>query len=228
MICDNGCLSCGSFSKSVFSSIERNIVSQKAFSNVVEINFKKGQDVFNEGSAVKGVFCIRNGKVKVFRNCEAKNITLSLAGNSDLIGFTGLLNGATYINSAKCLEDSEICFFPKSIFLDILLSSNELQLTLLKRSSYENYCISNFIKVLKCKNMRSRVANALFEVNKKFGLDENNCLNICLTRKEIAELSGTTTESVIRILNDLKKEKIVDFVNNRIKLLDINKLQFYL
>ncbi|MGZ4042150.1 MAG: helix-turn-helix domain-containing protein, partial [Bacteroidia bacterium] len=64
-------------------------------------------------------------------------------------------------------------------------------------------------------------------LNEKYGLDENKCLNITLTRKEISELAGTTTESAIRILNDLKKEKAIVFYNNRIRIQDMNKLLRY-
>jgi len=78
---------------------------------------------------------------------------------------------------------------------------------------------------LKCANMLSRVAGALLEIAGKFGLDNNKFLNVNLTRKEIAEISGTTTESVIRILNQLKREKNIDLIEGKIKILDSKKLQ---
>ena len=219
------CLHCKSFSKSIFSCLEKNKVTKLITPNVISINYKKGQEVYTEGSVAKGVFCIQSGNVKVYKNCNGRNLTINLYDNSELIGYTGLFNGGTYINSARCIEDSQICFISKKNFLAILEENPEVQLNLLKQSCRENYRLSNILRDVKCKSMLSRVSNTLFEMNKKFGTDENKCLKVNLTRKEIAEISGTTSESVIRILNQLKKEKAISLHEGRIKIIDLNKLQ---
>ena len=219
------CLHCKSFSKSIFSCFEKNKVAKSIAPNIVSISYKKGQEVYTEGTVAKGVFCIQSGNVKVYKNCNGRNLTINLYDNSEIIGYTGLFNGGTYINSARCIEDSQICFFPKKNFLAILEENPEVLMSLLKQSCRENYRISNILRDVKCKSMLSRVSNALLEMNKKFGTDENKCIRVNLTRKEIAEISGTTSESVIRILNQLKKEKAISLHDGRIKIIDSNKLQ---
>ena len=111
--------------------------------------------------------------------------------------------------------------------MNLLNSNQEMMMDMLKQSCLENEKLSNFLRDLKCKNTLSRIVCALLHINEKYGLDENKCLNITLTRKEISELAGTTTESAIRILNDLKKEKVIVFYNNRIRIQDMNKLLRY-
>ncbi len=218
------CQSCASFPKSALGCLGKGLISEVISPNSISISFKKGQDIYTEGAPFKGVFCIQSGKVKIYKRCEDRSLTLGLAGNSDFIGFGSEFNGGTYNNSSRCLEDSQICFIPKKIFLTLISNNVEILLELLKRSNQENHKLSNFLRDLKCTNMLSRVAGALLEITNKFGLDSNKCLNVVLTRKEISEISGTTTESVIRILNQLKKEKIIDFIDNRIKILDNRKL----
>jgi len=221
------CFKCKSFSKSALACLKPDIISNNISSSSVSINYKKGQEVYLEGSLSKGVFCIQSGKVKVYKKCIERNITIALAGNSDLLGYQSIFNGDKYTHSAKCLEDSHICFIPKNAFLETLAGNNEMLMHLTRQSCIENYKLSNILRDLKCKNMLNRISCALLTVADKYGYDENKCLNITLTRKEIAEISGTTTESAIRILNDLKKEKVISFYNSRIKIQDANKLNGY-
>jgi len=219
------CSYCSSFQASAISCLAKEIISSQITESVVSINYKKGQDIFVEESPFKGVFCIQEGKVKKYKSNKEKSLTLGFAGNSDFLGYTGFFNKETYIYSARCLEDSQICFIQKNVFLNLVSSNNELLIELLKRSSNENYRMSNFIKDLKWGNMLSRVAGTLIEIAAKFGVNSDNYLNLILTRKEIAEISGTTTESVIRILNQLKKEGTIGIKKNQIKILDNYKLQ---
>lgn len=221
------CHTCKSFSKSAFSCLSKDFVSKSITANSVSLSFKKGQDIYIENTLSKGVYCIQSGKVKIYKGCAERNMTIGLAGNSDLIGYQTIFNGDNFTNSAKCLEDSQICFIPKKNFLNIITSNSEMQMQLIKRCCIDNYKLSNILRDLKCKNTLSRIATALLALGEKFGFDENKCLNVTLTRKDISEISGTTTESAIRILNDLKREKVLVFYNNRIRIQDTNKLLRY-
>lgn len=222
------CLQCRSFPKSSFSCLTNEAVSKGIIPHSVSLSFKKGQDIYLEDALSKGVFCVQSGKIKVYKKCSERNLILTLAGNSDLLGFQSLFTNDKYTNSACCLEDSQVCFIPKKDFKTLLNESPELMMNLIKQMSQENQEMSNLIRELKCKNTIGRIASALTKIIGKFGLDENKCLNISMTRKEISELSGTTTESAIRILNDMRRDKVVSFIGNRIKVLDMDKLNRYI
>jgi CRP/FNR family transcriptional regulator, polysaccharide utilization system transcription regulator len=64
----------------------------------------------------------------------------------------------------------------------------------------------------------------LLWLKETFGLDDNDCIDIKLTREEIANMVGTTTESLIRLLGDFKKNKLISLEGKKIKLLDIHGL----
>jgi CRP/FNR family transcriptional regulator, polysaccharide utilization system transcription regulator len=221
----NDCLKCKAFPKSVFSCLDKNSIVKLISSNSSPLSFKKGQTIYKEKSIAKGVFCIQHGKVKIHQSCHSRSVTTSLEGESDIIGYAGVIDNGHYANSATCLEDSQICFLPKKVFLGILASEHELQYNFLKKTIKDNVRLTSYMKELKCSNMLGRVVGALLEINKKFGVDENKCLDITITRKEISEMAGTTTESAIRILNELRREKVIAFLDNRIKIIDYNKLK---
>lgn len=218
------CQNCKSYTKSSFACIDAQHTTKVFSGRTLSINYKRGQDIFTEGAPVKGVFCVQHGKIKVYKACEQRNLITELAGDGDLIGYSSLFSGAKYIHSARCLEDSYVCFIPQKVFTDALETQPRIVTELLKRSSYQARMNAEFVKSLKCRNTMNRIACALMEISKKFGLDDGKCINVKLTRKDISELSGTTTESAIRILNEFRKEKVITLVNGRIKILDNDRL----
>jgi CRP/FNR family transcriptional regulator len=75
------------------------------------------------------------------------------------------------------------------------------------------------------KPVRERVAETLIMIKEKYGLESDGVtLNVVLTREEMANLVGTATESLIRILSDFKKEGFIEVENKRIKIIDFDHL----
>ena len=70
------------------------------------------------------------------------------------------------------------------------------------------------------KTVRERLAEILIHLKDDFGLDENNILQISLTREELASIVGTATESVIRLLSEFKHDKLIELNGRKIKILD--------
>lgn len=64
----------------------------------------------------------------------------------------------------------------------------------------------------------------LLWLKETFGLDEDDCIDVKLNREEIANMVGTATEAVIRLLSDLKKEGFILLEGKKIRLLDIHGL----
>jgi len=102
-------------------------------SEVVDLNhekmcnyYKKNQPLFIEGSFPRGVFCLNQGKVKVFtRGDEGKEQIIHIAKAGDVIGFRSMFSGEPYKVSASTLEESNICFIGKDDFL-LMMDSNPI------------------------------------------------------------------------------------------------------
>mgnify|MGYP001626959250 FL=1 len=76
------------------------------------------------------------------------------------------------------------------------------------------------------KSVREKVAEALILLSDKFGVNEQTAaLNSILTRKEIGDIAGVTTESAIRTISDFNKEQIIEIEGKRILIKDVTKLQ---
>ena len=83
---------------------------------------------------------------------------------------------------------------------------------------------NKYITDIAQKTVRERLAEVLLLLMDSFDLDKDNYLNISLTREELANMVGTATESVIRLLSEFKADNLIELQGRRIKLINIPKL----
>jgi CRP-like cAMP-binding protein len=84
---------------------------------------------------------------------------------------------------------------------------------------------NDYITDIAQKTVRERLAEVLLLLKENFDLDNQNTLQISLTREELANMVGTATESVIRLLSEFKQDKLIELQGRKIKFLDIASLQ---
>ena len=217
-ICDN----CIVKSKSYFNKLEK--------SDLLDLNikkkcyfYKKRQTIFYEGDRPLGVYCLNYGKVKIFKmGMDGKEQIVRFVFPGDLIGFRSLIGENIYSASATALEDSFTCFISKQVFFQLINKypyiSHNLMISLCRLlEEAENKMIS-----LAQKPVRKRLAESLLLINKNFKPDTNN--TIYLSRQDLANIVGTATETVIRLLSEFKDEKLISIKGRKITLLNIERL----
>jgi CRP-like cAMP-binding protein len=84
---------------------------------------------------------------------------------------------------------------------------------------------NDYITDIAQKTVRERLAEVLLILKENFDLDNQNTLQISLTREELANMVGTATESVIRLLSEFKQDKLIELQGRKIKFLDIASLR---
>ncbi|MCB0480116.1 MAG: Crp/Fnr family transcriptional regulator [Flavobacteriales bacterium] len=189
--------------------------------------YKKNQVVFHEGTRPLGIFCINAGKVKVYKTgAEGKDQIIQILSPGDMMGYRSMLSEEPYPVSAETLEDTSICFIPKSDFLEVLKVDSELTNRILKSMSKELGAMADSITTLAQKPVRERLAGALLMLKDTYGMDahDNGEVEINLTREDLANIVGTATETLIRLLHDFKEEKLIQTQGRKIRVLDSQKL----
>ncbi len=182
--------------------------------------YKKGQPLFIEGNYPRGVYCLNQGKVKVFaRGDEGKEQIIQIAKTGDIIGFRAMFSGDPYKVSASTLEECNICFIGKDEFLDMIESNALLRNSIMKELSKELSEKALFITNMAQKSVRERLAFALLILDDIYGDEQIN-----LTREDLANFVGTATETLIRLLKDLKEEGMIDIHTRKLEILDRSKL----
>jgi len=190
------------------------------------ITYKKGQIIFYEGNHPQGLFCIYTGKVKIHKlGHDGKEQILRLAKKSNVIGYRALLSDDHYHASATAIEDSVICFFPKTAYQTQIISNPLLSMEIIKLLSSDLKSAEQKAMNMVQKQVRERIAETLLMLKEFFGLEADNAtINTVLTRESIANIAGTTTETAIRVLSDLHKKKIIELIGKKIKTLNNKEL----
>jgi CRP/FNR family transcriptional regulator len=182
--------------------------------------------IFREGGKPSGIFCMNTGKVKITKmGDEGKEQIVRLARPGDILGYRSLISGEAYSGSAAALEDASICFIPRSTIIALIESSHNFSFELLKLLSHDLKEAEEKMTNLAQKPVRERLAEALLFIKETYGFTEDQqTINVNLTREDMANVVGTATETTIRLLSDFKSEGIIELNGRKIKLLDVARL----
>ncbi len=187
------------------------------------ITHKKGQILYYENTKPLGVFCVSSGVVKIFKTASnGKEQIIRLAKKGDFVGYTSLIGEDIYTTSATIVEDASICFVPKETFLKVLTEDANFHSRLTKAICNDLGMMEEKLTDATQKTIRERLALMLLKLGDSYGVDGDaqQKIDILLTREEIAGLVGTATETVIRLLSEFKKDKLIDLQGKKIILLD--------
>lgn len=204
---------------------------EELFKNSKYNNYKKKQVIFTEGNYPQYLFYVQSGKVKAFKtNDDGKELTIGLYATGDFIGYTALLEDSAYRVTAQTLEECELSLISKKDFFDMVNSNTALALQFIRMLAKNNNQKAEQMVQLAYNSLRKRVANALLLLKEKFtsGIESKENFSIRMTREELANLSGTTTESLIRTLSDFRTEKLIDIKGGTIEIMDEKKLEHML
>lgn len=188
--------------------------------------YKRGEILYQEGSRISGFYCINSGILKIFKTgFDGKEQIIRFGKKGDFIAYRSVLSNEPACTSAKVIEDCQVCFIPSEILIQLSKVNSTFALELLKLACHELGEANSFITDIAQKTVRERLAEILLLLVHDFGLDENNYLKVSLTREELANIVGTATESVIRLLSEFKSDKMVELNGRKIKILNMKALE---
>lgn len=185
--------------------------------------YKKGQVLFHEGTRPLGVFCINRGKVKIYKlGYDGKEQITNIAHDGGLLGYKALIAEETYHVSAETLEDCTICFLPKPTFLQTLQESSEFNQRIMKQVCHELGLMTDSLTHQAQRTVRERLAITLLKLKDTYGMDahDDGPIEINLTRNDLANIVGTATETLIRLLHEFKEDHLISIRGRKIRIED--------
>lgn len=193
--------------------------------STIHVNAK--ERIFNEGDPVKGIYFIEKGKVKVLSKFNGKGEKIiRIAGNDMILGHRGI-NYNSYHISSEALTDTTLTFLPINIFLKIIKANPNMAIYLLNFFIEELREAEDRMDSLLNFDPKKRVALVLLKLIDCFGYasKNSNLLSFTLTRADIANMIGTTYETVIRTLAKFEKLNYIELVGKEIAIKNISKLK---
>lgn len=187
--------------------------------------YKKKQVIYKQGNHPHYLFYIQKGKVKTYKTHEdGKDLVIDLYNEGDFFGYTALLEGSAYTETAEAIEETELALIPRKEFEDLLNSNPSIAKKLISLLSKNVVAKENQLLGIAYNTLRKKVAEALVSMLKKYHTNKKEPFVVDLSREELATIAGTATESLIRTLSDFKTEKLIDIKSGKVVITDESKL----
>ena len=186
-------------------------------------HFKKHDIICKQGTEVTHSLFLVKGSAKLFiEGLNNRNIILYLLKPPSYIGLLAFFESPSYSYSCTALEESEVCFIPLDLVKKLYIEDHNLLLSLNKAFGKSVSNIMNKIISLNQKQIRGRIAENLIYLSE---FHNDTRFKICLTRKEIGEMSAISEENAVRILSEFTRENIISTKGREIEILDLSLLR---
>ncbi|MFN1219200.1 Crp/Fnr family transcriptional regulator [Chryseobacterium kwangjuense] len=179
--------------------------------------YKSGDIIFREGEFSSFYYQIEKGQIKLNNYTEeGKEFIQNIFSQGHSFGESILFVDRPYPMNAVAIEDSSIYRLPKSSFLNLIKQNQEVSLTvyqcMAERMYYKYimlYNLSSQNPILKLKQ--------LMDYLKSYSEDKSPySFQIPMTRQQLASLTGLRVETVIRVIKQMEKEKILKIEKRKI------------
>jgi CRP-like cAMP-binding protein len=175
-------------------------------------DYVRGEQIFVEGSPSDRFYAIASGRVKIFKMTPAgKDVILEIFGVGDPLGAVAVYEGWPFPASAVALEDTTCLTIERSVFFRLLEEHPTLVRGLLLGLTLRLVELTNRLAELTGGRVEPRFARLFLKLASEVGQNSTGgtFIPMPLSRQELADLTGTTIETAIRIMSRWSKQRVV-------------------
>lgn len=201
------------------------------FSRVaVPRNFPEGTRVFHEGDRSDACYLVRSGTFRVTReHPDGRAITLATLGPGDLVGELAMLDGEVRSASVETLGgEGELLALPAKDVRALLTRHPDITVKMVAALTRRLRAANERISRQSFQTVPSRVAGVLSQMVDEESGDGQREITIRMNQADLAQLAGTSRESVSRFLADLERSGVVRAGRGQVTILKPAKLGNYI
>jgi CRP/FNR family transcriptional regulator len=220
-ILDN-CLTCPVREEHLFCNL-----SPPAVQKLNEIKstaiYPKSTMLFIEGQLPRGVFVLCAGKAKLSTSSsDGKTVILKISEPGDVLGLNAAISNRPYEVTAEMLESGQANFIARDALLQFLREHGEVALRVAEQLSRNYYSAYEEVRTLGLTNSPSeKFAKLLLAWSAKPGRSADPLhMKVTFTHEEIAEMIGTTRETVSRLFSEFKKNQLLQVKGSTVIICD--------
>jgi len=209
-ILDN-CLTCPVREEHLFCNLSPSAV-QKLNEIKSTAVYPKSAVLFIEGQQPRGVFVLCTGKAKLSTSTsEGKTLITKISQAGDVLGLNAAISNHPYEVTAEMMEHGQANFIPRDALLQFLKQHGEVALVVAEQLSRNYYAAYEEIRTLGLTTSPAeKFARLLLSWYPEAGQPNGPAqVKLTLTHEEIAEMIGTTRETVSRLFSDFKKKQLL-------------------
>ena len=174
--------------------------------------YARGDMIFEQGTPSDAFYTIASGRVKIFKMMPTgKDIILEVFGAGDPLGAVAAYDGRPFPASAMALEDATCVLIPRAAFFTLLEQHPSLVRGLMLGLTVRLVELTNRLAELSGGRIEPRFARLFLKLAGEMGRAERGgtFIPLALSRQELADMTGTTIETCIRIMSRWGKQEIV-------------------
>lgn len=184
-------------------------------SNVVR--YKNRDVIFLQNTRTSHIMFIKTGLVKVYKEGRnGKVLIIRIDTPTNFLGLMSVFGHDIHQYSAAAIDNTEICFIDITSFRNLIKENGMFALKLMNILSLEGLFLFDRVMSQSHKQLPGRIADVLLYFAEK--IYHSTTFTLPLTRRELAELAGTTKESFIRTLTEFKNDKIIDLDGSNVEI----------
>ena len=203
----------------IFSSLSDDELGELA-NLAIERSFLPGEFIFWDGDTPEWFYIVTEGKVKVLKHSSlGREFIIAFFSPGEMFGEVAVFENKPYPASAQAVAETKVVGIKRGAFLSFLANRPQVALKIINVLGGRLRDAQNRLRDLAGERVEQRLASVLLMLSAKLGL------TLPFTRQEVADMVGTTTETVIRVMGNLKDRGIIRSVRGKVIILDKEKLR---
>jgi CRP-like cAMP-binding protein len=189
---------------------------------------ERGEMIFRQGEESSLFFLIVQGRVRLIQHTlDGKEVTMAVFAPGEAVGLIVSLIGEPYSGSAEALEDTVVLSLPGTILWQIMTEHHGLAIRVVRMLAARLHDAHNRIRELSTERVNQRIARSTLRLAEKLGVHTPTGairLDLSLSRQDLAQMSGTTLETVSRTLTSWEHRGIVNAGREQLTILKFDEL----
>jgi CRP/FNR family transcriptional regulator, polysaccharide utilization system transcription regulator len=177
-----------------------------------------GEVLFKQGSPVSHIMYVDSGLVKIYKeSSKGRSVIFDLVSSGAFITLLTVFGDDRYKCNAAAVEQTKVVLMDVSVMRELIRENGDFAGQLLRQTSQEG--LNTITKLMSQfqKQLPGRVAEMLLFFSEK--IYNSQTFNLPFTRRELAEFTGTTKESMIRTLSEFRHDKIINLDGKRVEII---------
>jgi len=189
---------------------------------------RRREVIYLPGDPGASLFIVNGGRVKISKvTRDGKALTLNYCGPSELFGETCLVEGGPREEMAEAMENSMVTEIERSDFERLLLTSASLGHHMTKLLAARRRDLENKLETLVFRDVTAKLAELLLQLAEEYGVEDSRGTLVALkiTHQELANLIGSTRETVSLTLSQFKKKNLICTEGRKVIIADAESLR---
>jgi len=182
-----------------------------------QVFFRKGDNLTKQGAFASYVLFIINGLAKQYLEGDGtKNYNLRIIRPGEFVGLSSVFHENIFNYSSVAITDCQVFLIEKEAMAKVIKQNGSFGFSITKRYCEQNANLLNTVRNLMYKQMNGRLADTLLYIDSL--KSESEEIFQLLSRKDIADFAGISTESAVKLLKTFEKEGLIELHEKDIKI----------